>query len=193
MLISWLSARQHAPEGGFAGRTNKLIDGCYSHWVGGCWPLIEAAINGPKHAEEPNSGSLFSREGLVRYILACCQQDTGGLRDKPSKQVIFNSGHWKTAANVLLGIQMRIIPAMSSPASAPLSITVITPMRHRWRASQSCSGDRLRKSVKGMVNCNALSLRLMTAWCPSIQYMSSPMLPRRRFRTGSQARSASKH
>ncbi|CAF9916077.1 MAG: CAAX farnesyltransferase (FTase) subunit beta [Heterodermia speciosa] len=85
MLISWLSARQHAPEGGFAGRTNKLIDGCYSHWVGGCWPLIEAAINGPKHAEEPNSGSLFSREGLVRYILACCQQDTGGLRDKPSK------------------------------------------------------------------------------------------------------------
>ena len=91
MLISWLSARQHAPEGGFAGRTNKLVDGCYSHWVGGCWPLIEAAINGPKHAEEPNSGSLFSREGLVRYILSCCQQDTGGLRDKPSKQVMFDS------------------------------------------------------------------------------------------------------
>ena len=53
--------------------------------------MIEAAINGPKHAEEPNSGSLFSREGLVRYILSCCQQDTGGLRDKPSKQVMFDS------------------------------------------------------------------------------------------------------
>jgi prenyltransferase beta subunit len=35
LLVAWLSARQHAPEGGFAGRTNKLVDGCYSHWVGG--------------------------------------------------------------------------------------------------------------------------------------------------------------
>lgn len=34
---------QQAPEGGFAGRTNKLVDACYSWWVGGCWSLIEAA------------------------------------------------------------------------------------------------------------------------------------------------------
>ncbi|MCJ1427287.1 CAAX farnesyltransferase (FTase) subunit beta [Sticta canariensis] len=89
ILISWLSARQYAPEGGFAGRTNKLVDGCYSHWVGGCWPLLEAAINGP----QPNEGlknsfdsrSLFSREGLIRYILSCCQAENGGLRDKPLK------------------------------------------------------------------------------------------------------------
>ncbi|KAJ9499337.1 CAAX farnesyltransferase (FTase) subunit beta [Exophiala xenobiotica] len=47
-LVSWLSARQYAPEGGLAGRTNKLVDGCYSHWVGGCWPLVEAALAGPR-------------------------------------------------------------------------------------------------------------------------------------------------
>ena len=89
ILISWLSARQYAPEGGFAGRTNKLVDGCYSHWVGGCWPLLEAVINGP----QPNEGlensfdskSLFSRDGLIRYILSCCQAENGGLRDKPLK------------------------------------------------------------------------------------------------------------
>ncbi|KAM0561224.1 hypothetical protein ACHAPJ_003729 [Fusarium lateritium] len=95
LLISWLSSRQYAPEGGFSGRTNKLVDGCYSHWVGGCWPLIEAALNGPGGEEASSGGhplpaakySLFSRDGLIRYILCCCQDQSkrGGLRDKPSK------------------------------------------------------------------------------------------------------------
>ncbi|KAK4180284.1 terpenoid cyclases/protein prenyltransferase alpha-alpha toroid [Triangularia setosa] len=83
-LLSWLSSRQYAPEGGFSGRTNKLVDGCYSHWVGACFPLLEAALNG---SSMPVNDSLFSREGLIRYILCCCQDDTkrGGLRDKPGK------------------------------------------------------------------------------------------------------------
>lgn len=92
LLISWLSARQYAPEGGFAGRTNKLVDGCYSHWVGGCWPLIEACVNGPSspgagHDTQSSVRSLYSREGLIRYILCCCQDQSkrGGLRDKPSQ------------------------------------------------------------------------------------------------------------
>ncbi|KAK4154978.1 terpenoid cyclases/protein prenyltransferase alpha-alpha toroid [Chaetomidium leptoderma] len=116
-LIAWLSSRQYAPEGGFSGRTNKLVDGCYSHWVGGCFPLIEACLNssttttttsgsrssgGSVAAEDaaataatttsrtrlaPAEESLFSREGLIRYILCCCQDQTkrGGLRDKPEK------------------------------------------------------------------------------------------------------------
>lgn len=97
-LISWLSARQYAPEGGFSGRTNKLVDGCYSHWVGGCWPLLQASLDGPSSQKgfvsgaasdlvtSPSVGSLYSREGLIRYILCCCQDQTkrGGLRDKPS-------------------------------------------------------------------------------------------------------------
>ncbi len=85
-LISWLSSRQYAPEGGFAGRTNKLVDGCYSQWLGGCWPLVEAALEGSNETQSILQGdSLYSREGLTRYIL-CCGQDTskrGGLRDKP--------------------------------------------------------------------------------------------------------------
>ncbi|KAL9581448.1 MAG: hypothetical protein Q9212_003896 [Teloschistes hypoglaucus] len=88
MLMSWLSARQHAPEGGFAGRTNKLVDGCYSFWVGGCWPFLQAAASegqaDPEKARSFNV-SLHSHEGLTRYILACCQSEEGGLRDKPSK------------------------------------------------------------------------------------------------------------
>ncbi|PKY02673.1 CaaX farnesyltransferase beta subunit Ram1 [Aspergillus campestris IBT 28561] len=89
LLLSWLSARQYAPEGGFSGRTNKLVDGCYSHWVGSCWPLIQSALDGPLSTAASQStsvGRLYSREGLTRYILACCQSKNGGLRDKPGKR-----------------------------------------------------------------------------------------------------------
>ncbi|KAJ5438429.1 uncharacterized protein N7458_009427 [Penicillium daleae] len=88
LLLSWLSARQYAPEGGFSGRTNKLVDGCYSHWVGGCWPLLQSALDGkPLSSGAPTTtvGNLYSREGLDRYILSCCQSPRGGLRDKPGK------------------------------------------------------------------------------------------------------------
>lgn len=101
-LISWLSSRQYAPEGGFSGRTNKLVDGCYSHWVGGCWPLIEATLSGsgvspqqPVRKEKlpAHQQSLYSREGLIRYTMCCCQDRSkrGGLRDKPGKYVGKNS------------------------------------------------------------------------------------------------------
>lgn len=88
LLVSWLSARQYAPEGGFSGRTNKLVDGCYSHWVGDCWPLVQSALNGPHRdgdAVPKVPQYLFSREGLARYIMNCCQNKNGGLRDKPGK------------------------------------------------------------------------------------------------------------
>lgn len=94
LLVEWLSARQYAPEGGFAGRTNKLVDGCYSHWIGGCWPLIEAALKRPVTASQKvDSDSLYSKEGLIRYILCACQDTSrrGGLRDKPSKYVIHHN------------------------------------------------------------------------------------------------------
>jgi len=41
-LERWLTHRQGDAEGGFNGRTNKLVDGCYSFWQGGCFPLLSA-------------------------------------------------------------------------------------------------------------------------------------------------------
>ena len=85
-VLRWLSSRQYAPEGGFAGRTNKLVDGCYNHWIGGCWPLLQAVLAGPQNREAPHAiDNLYSVEGLARYILCCAQAERGGLRDKPSK------------------------------------------------------------------------------------------------------------
>jgi protein farnesyltransferase subunit beta len=78
-LLSWLAARQTQPEGGFQGRQEKLVDACYSHWVGGCWSLIRAGV-GPD-----TSGDAWNRAALVRYLLTCSQQPgkKGGMRDKP--------------------------------------------------------------------------------------------------------------
>lgn len=77
-LRYWLASRQTAPEGGFSGRTNKLVDACYSHWVGGCWALLDAATS--PRPERPT----WNRDALVRYTLCCSQAKAGGLRDKPS-------------------------------------------------------------------------------------------------------------
>ncbi|KAK3707915.1 CAAX farnesyltransferase (FTase) subunit beta [Vermiconidia calcicola] len=80
-LVAWLAARQTTPEGGFQGRQEKLVDACYSHWVGGCWDLIQAAL-----PNSPDGKDIWNRAALIRYLLTCCQQPgkKGGMRDKPS-------------------------------------------------------------------------------------------------------------
>lgn len=42
-LRRWLCERQLVFEGGFSGRTNKLVDSCYSHWVGSSHVMMAAA------------------------------------------------------------------------------------------------------------------------------------------------------
>ncbi|KAJ2558801.1 CAAX farnesyltransferase (FTase) subunit beta [Coemansia sp. RSA 1933] len=80
-LAKWMCVRQMAFEGGFNGRTNKLVDGCYSYWIGGAFPLLQKALK-----RSVKDDYLYERPALQRYILACCQDTRlGGLRDKPGK------------------------------------------------------------------------------------------------------------
>jgi len=39
-LLRWLTSKQCLEEGGFCGRSNKLVDSCYSYWQGAVFPLI---------------------------------------------------------------------------------------------------------------------------------------------------------
>jgi protein farnesyltransferase subunit beta len=76
-------------EGGFQGRTNKLVDGCYSFWQGGVFPLLDQAYVSKTRSVDAIvasevSGWMFDEDALQKYILVCCQ-DAGGLRDKPGK------------------------------------------------------------------------------------------------------------
>ena len=43
-LLRWAANRQMRQEGGFQGRTNKLVDGCYSFWQGGIFPLMHRLL-----------------------------------------------------------------------------------------------------------------------------------------------------
>lgn len=87
-LLRWTAMRQYHLEGGFSGRTNKLVDACYSFWIGGIFPLLEMSQN--------TNGSLFDRDALRTYILNCCQDSRGGLRDKPGKLPDFYHSNYTT-------------------------------------------------------------------------------------------------
>lgn len=45
-LMYWMSQRQVDVLGGFNGRTNKLIDSCYSFWVGGVFNIVNDYFKG---------------------------------------------------------------------------------------------------------------------------------------------------
>ena len=95
-LVSWLATRQTQSEGGFQGRQEKLVDACYSHWVGGCWGLIQAALptindeklDGKHNGRFDGGADVWNRSALILYLLTCCQQPgkKGGMRDKPSSR-----------------------------------------------------------------------------------------------------------
>ncbi|CAK9824798.1 Protein farnesyltransferase subunit beta [Anthophora retusa] len=83
-LLRWIVNKQMRLEGGFQGRTNKLVDACYSIWLGGIFPLIHGIL---KHFDEEYNSDywLFDQTALQEYLLFCCQDAYGGLLDKPKK------------------------------------------------------------------------------------------------------------
>lgn len=99
----WLARRQMSYEGGYSGRANKLVDGCYSFWQGSAMTIISHALQTQNQQKKDDTNchqdpwlsdansttelkpSLFDSAMLERYVLLCTQDVNGGLRDKPSK------------------------------------------------------------------------------------------------------------
>ncbi|KAF8342461.1 terpenoid cyclases/protein prenyltransferase alpha-alpha toroid [Amanita rubescens] len=134
-LVRWLAHMQgnEIEIGGFRGRTNKLVDGCYSWWCGGSFPLLEALgvhANAGLTADHHDKGStiptatdipdeiwddldgmdsLYDREALQQYLLYACQHPTGGLRDKPPKNP--DSYHTLYCLSGLSSAQHRVVPS----------------------------------------------------------------------------------
>lgn len=91
-LLDWAVMRQMPYEGGFQGRTNKLVDSCYSFWVGSLFTMLAnthhvttcgASMDRVQQQRQRQVAHMFDAEALQRYILECCQVGNGGLRDKP--------------------------------------------------------------------------------------------------------------
>ncbi|KAM0752341.1 Farnesyltransferase subunit beta, partial [Meredithblackwellia eburnea MCA 4105] len=85
-LARWATGMQANPieGGGFRGRTNKLVDGCYSWWGGGLFGILEALLS-ENLADDQEVVELFDRSALQEYVLLVAQGPVGGLRDKPGK------------------------------------------------------------------------------------------------------------
>lgn len=89
-FLNWVSHRQMASEGGFQGRTNKLVDSCYSFWQGAIFPLIhEAFRQGGTKVALPETHCWFPPQPLQTYVFLACQHHSGGLKDKPGKSADF--------------------------------------------------------------------------------------------------------
>ncbi|KAI0316006.1 terpenoid cyclases/Protein prenyltransferase [Amylostereum chailletii] len=127
-LLRWAVSMQGSEieVGGFKGRTNKLVDGCYSWWVGGEFSLMEAlgisgiARHSGGHEHEDRSSedgwddledSIFNRKALQEYILLTGQAPTGGLRDKPPKHP--DAYHTLYCLSGLSAAQHRVSPSAS--------------------------------------------------------------------------------
>ncbi|KAF9481479.1 terpenoid cyclases/Protein prenyltransferase [Pholiota conissans] len=151
-LLRWLVHMQgiEIELGGFKGRTNKLVDGCYSWWCGGAFALLEAlGLGGLQNAESDevpiDSGTgagvwddvddgPFNREALQEYILNAGQHPAGGLRDKPPKNA--DAYHTLYCLSGLSSAQHHIFP---SKVRKQQLVDV-------WEASEE-PNDNIRKDV----------------------------------------------
>ena len=71
--IAWCAMRQMPFEGGFNGRSQKLVDTCYTWWVGAMCRIL---------ADHKRIPPFWNEEALATYVLGVCQS-AGGLCDKP--------------------------------------------------------------------------------------------------------------
>ncbi|CAI7809224.1 unnamed protein product, partial [Closterium sp. NIES-54] len=83
LLLDWLVFRQGSVEGGFQGRSNKLVDACYSLWQGGLFPLLALCSppclpNGDaSSAQQPNNVSLSPRSDCISGDQQAVQAGSG--------------------------------------------------------------------------------------------------------------------
>ncbi|SCU82049.1 LADA_0C02696g1_1 [Lachancea dasiensis] len=107
-LLEWCSGRQTNGEKGFSGRSNKLVDGCYSYWVGAVNTILEI------HGYDPS----VDKTALQDYILKCCQStERPGLRDKPGK-----SPDYYHTAYVLMGFSLTEHSYNTTDSSTAISV-----------------------------------------------------------------------
>jgi protein farnesyltransferase subunit beta len=97
-FLRWLVNRQMIKEGGFNGRTNKLVDSCYSFWQGSIFNMIYMGNNKFTYDME----LLYDQLSLQAYIIFACQNTKmGGLVDKPGKHPDLFHSNYATAWLIL--------------------------------------------------------------------------------------------
>lgn len=89
-LGAWLSERQLDDSGGLNGRPMKLVDVCYSWWVGSSLAMIDRL-------------HWIDKKKLATFILQCQDPVEGGVADRPGDMVDVFHTHFAIAGLSLLG------------------------------------------------------------------------------------------
>ena len=69
-LLDWLVHRQMTAEGGFQGRTNKLVDSCYTFWQGAIANLLHNSLGDRAPADHMSRRAA----GLRPRAAACAKK-----------------------------------------------------------------------------------------------------------------------
>jgi protein farnesyltransferase subunit beta len=93
-LSAWAARMQGWMEGGFMGRTCKLVDGCYSLWQGGIFPLLAQAIS------EANNRSIKNNE--VKIGVTLHSSGTGSSPARKDEVMVDTNDDLQTAVDNLL-------------------------------------------------------------------------------------------
>lgn len=151
-LIRWAASLQGiaVEGGGFRGRTNKLVDGCYGWFCGGgLMTLLESLVDdappgspgsSSSWVSDDGGGDLFDRAALTEYILIAAQAP-GGLRDKPGKR----ADAYHTCYN-LSGLSLcehRVRPRAAAAAAAAAHVA------HRDPLTRACYSQSLAWTAEG--------------------------------------------
>ena len=83
LLVAWVTRMQGNVEGGMRGRTNKLVDGCYSMWQGGLCRLLVAdgvaALDGGDASVESTAGYRVEESAaLDAAVSEWCRDSSDG-------------------------------------------------------------------------------------------------------------------
>lgn len=143
----WLTARQCRLEGGFQGRTNKLVDSCYSFWQTAAFVLVDLAR------------SPAATSAAAETSVDLCQVELQSLRASTIGQVVAEKG----GRDVVDADQdVEIAPAVISATKVggALSCNQFALQRYLLHCAQQLDGglrDKPGKSRDFYHTCYALS------------------------------------
>ena len=184
LLISWLGRMQGRVEGGFRGRTNKLVDGCYSWWQGGLVNiLLQQQLNRRNKVACNNTDDLGDAEtseridtftkiwlskplqDIMTKMEDVCSKERGALEEATSKCIEVEQEYQENPSD---DNRSKTEQAASTVSTLQQSYDYLNSQYVSYATSKSCYGlcdthiasTRCEKRYHGSPLCDMKALQL---------------------------------
>ena len=124
--LEWATSLQGGVEGGFAGRTNKLVDGCYSYWLGATISIIKQLLseedeegggaggNNARNSPPPPLGRALDHNGT-------CDDGMNGSEDEQQINAYSGMHAGRSDTTAIPGVQEALHTFSRGGSSVPKS------------------------------------------------------------------------